>query len=224
MDCVRRAVTTSSPTSFSSSLPLRPPHILRSPSNGGRRGANSNATAPRVSIMRAKRSSAACPAQHHHDLVAAAGDCTPRDGAAPLVGREVIVGDRGPRWSLIRQPVDAEVRGEAVQFIDSVGQQMRPLQALPAPDRIIDIERHIPPRHCPSQRPGTPKSACRRQSAVAKLALLHPRRQEGTRLKRGVAGAPHLRARWPLPCVREEPSAGIAVEPIQVRGQVRQVP
>ena len=47
----------SSPTSSSSSLPLRPPHILSSPSNGGRRGANSNAMTPRVSIMRAKRSS-----------------------------------------------------------------------------------------------------------------------------------------------------------------------
>ena len=36
---------------------VAPAHILRSPYNGGRRGANSNAVAPRVSIMRAKRPS-----------------------------------------------------------------------------------------------------------------------------------------------------------------------
>ena len=47
----------SSPTSSSTYPPLRPPQILSSPSNGGRRGAISNATTLRVSIMRAKRCS-----------------------------------------------------------------------------------------------------------------------------------------------------------------------
>jgi len=91
----------SSPTSSSTYPPLRPPQILSSPSNGGRRGAISNATTLRVSHAR-QAVLGACPAQHHHDLVAAAGNRTPRDGAAPLVGREVVVRNRGPRWSLIR--------------------------------------------------------------------------------------------------------------------------
>jgi hypothetical protein len=168
----------------------------------------------------------ACPAQHHHDLVAAARNCTPRDGAASLIGREVVVGDRGPRRPLIRQPTNAEVRGEAMEFIDAVGQQVRPLQTLPAPDHIVDIERHIRPRGCPSRRPGRtqtrfpPGESTHRQPRTA--ALTAPR---GNSAETGaVAGAPHLRARVALPCVREEPSAGIAVKPIQVRGQVRQAP
>ena len=114
-----------------------------------------------------------------------------------------------------------------MQFIDAVGQQVRPLQALPAPDRIVDIERHvlapdIAPaggqlpqiRLLPGKPHGRPSSHCCARGARRELGL-----------ERGaVAGAPHLRARRPLPCVREEPSAEIVVKPIQVRGQVRQVP
>jgi len=111
-----------------------------------------------------------------------------------------------------------------VQFIDAVRQQMRPLQALPAPDRIIDIERHISPPTLP--RPAARRTQIRlppgKSARPAKLALLRPRRQEGTRLKR--APLRTFACAVAIACVSEEPSAGIAVEPIQVRGQVRQVP
>ena len=91
-----------------------------------------------------------------------------------------------------------------MQFIDAVRQQMRPLQALPAPDRIIDLERHISPATLP--RPAARRTQIRlppgKSARPAKLALLRPRRQEGTRLKRAPLRARHICVRGGH-CVRK---------------------
>jgi hypothetical protein len=52
--------------------------------------------------------------------------------------------------------VDAEAGGEPVQFVDVVGEEMAPFEALPAPERIVDIDRHRsalppPPAHGSTQ-------------------------------------------------------------------------
>jgi hypothetical protein len=51
--------------------------------------------------------------------------------------------------------VDAEAGGEPVQFVYVVGKEMAPFEALPGPERIVDIDRHrsapLPPAHGSTQ-------------------------------------------------------------------------
>jgi hypothetical protein len=62
-----------------------------------------------------------CPAQNRDDLVATACDGPSRDGAAPFVRREIVMGNRGPRRTLIRiyavrrcrRPANAPIAGPA---------------------------------------------------------------------------------------------------------------
>lgn len=51
-----------------------------------------------------------------------------------------------------------------MQFVDVVGQQVRPLQALPAPNRIIHVKRHVPPAAWP-QPGGREHRSCRQANS-----------------------------------------------------------
>ena len=82
------------------------------------------------------------PTDHRHDLVAGARNRPRCNGAAAFVAREVVVRDGGLRRPLIRGPVNPEPRGETMQLVDVVGEQVRPLQAVPFPDRLVDVNRH----------------------------------------------------------------------------------
>ena len=56
------------------------------------------------------------------------------------------MGDGGLGRPLIQEAVDAQGGGEPVQFVDIVGQQMCPGEPAPPPDRLVDVNRHRPPR------------------------------------------------------------------------------
>ena len=84
-------------------------------------------------------------AQDSHDLLAAAGDRSQRDRPPAFVGREIVVRDPGSGRPLIRRPMNAEPPREAMELIGVVGEQMRPLEPAPRPDRIIDVDGHAPP-------------------------------------------------------------------------------
>ena len=92
-----------------------------------------------------------------------------------------------------------------MQFVDVVGKQMRPLQALPAPNRIIHVKRHVPPAALPRARSGRRASesgfAARQIRAATKLAPLCRRRNSAWN---------HSLQSLLLLC--QEPSAGTAVE------------
>jgi hypothetical protein len=68
-----------------------------------------------------------------------------------------------------------------MQFVDVVSQQVRPSQPLPAPDRIVHVERHIRPL----TRSGSPRGSAGAQFSPpgqgrgATLALFCPRDQTG---------------------------------------------
>ena len=104
------------------------------------------------------------PAQNRVDLVATTCNCPSRDGAAPFVRREIVMGNRGPRRTLIRQQIDAERRGEAMQFVDVVGPANAPIAGpasakshhprkaprparcvAPSPERLRASESALPP-------------------------------------------------------------------------------
>ena len=146
------------------------------------------------------------PAQNRDDLVATTCNCPSRDGAAPFVRREIVMGNRGPRRTLIRQQIDAERRGEAMQFVDVVGQQMRPLQALPAPNRIIHVKRHVPPAALPRARSGRRAS----ESALPPGKFARPPSLHRCAGDAGNSAWNHSLQSLLRPC--QEPSAGIAVE------------
>jgi len=82
------------------------------------------------------------PAQHDHDLLPGARDRSLRNRAAALVGRDVVVRHGRSGRALVRCAVDAEPQREAVQFVGVVRQQVRPFEALPVPDRIVDVDAH----------------------------------------------------------------------------------
>src|SRR5215470_15106409 len=54
----------------------------------------------------------------------------------------------GPRWPLIRGAANAEPRREAVQFVDVVRQQVAPLESLPVPNRVVDVDHKEFSRNC----------------------------------------------------------------------------
>jgi hypothetical protein len=66
--------------------------------------------------------------------------------------------------------VDTELGGETMQFVDVVGQQVRPLQNLPAPNRIIHVKRHVAPADI---RPG--RAAAERIAVSCRPATSHQR-------------------------------------------------
>jgi hypothetical protein len=87
-----------------------------------------------------------------------------------------------------------------MQFVDVVGQQMRPLQALPAPNRIVHVKGHVPSAALPPAQGGqrAPSPLCRQA-----LTPLCWRRHGNSTWNRSLQSFLRL---------FQEPLAGIAVE------------
>jgi hypothetical protein len=93
-----------------------------------------------------------------------------------------------------------------MQFVDVVGKQMRPLQALPAPNRIIHVKRHVPPAALPRARSGRRAS----ESALPPGKFARPPSLHRCAGDAGNSAWNHSLQSLLRPC--QEPSAGIAVE------------
>jgi len=91
---------------------------------------------------------------------------------------EVIVGRAGLGRPLVGRAVDAEAGGEPVQFVDVVGKEVAPFEALPGPERIVHIDRH---RFAPNLAAlPSPPAAYSTQSAHFCTSSLPPQGITGT--------------------------------------------
>jgi len=76
------------------------------------------------------------------DLVSIAGHGAHRNGPKALIASQVIMRHRDFGRRLKRGALDPKPRGEAMQFIRIIRQQVTPFHALPMPDRVIYIYSH----------------------------------------------------------------------------------
>ena len=136
------------------------------------------------------------------------------------------MGDGGPRRALIRQPVDAKADGEPMQFVDVVSQQVRPSQPLPAPDRIVHVERHLPPADTLRLAEGEHRKPLLRPAKAARLRWHCSVRGDQTGAA-GLNGAPRAgeplastELYLPLAFWRRNLPQGTPLNPFR-RGQIR---
>lgn len=76
------------------------------------------------------------------DLVSIAGHGAHRNGPKALIASQVIMRHHDFGRRLKRGALDPKPRGEAMQFIRIIRQQVAPFHALPMPDRVIYIYGH----------------------------------------------------------------------------------